>query len=103
MILDWKLLPLDTPDARFFLPPPPSPSLVQTLNVPKLFRIVLTSLPTDNNNECINYFTTTALENYVASADEDTVRTVDLEQEFSRLVYSSIVNILILRYRRLFM
>lgn len=84
----WTLVALASrtaeADLRFFLPPPPAPPLVRDASIPALFRLVLTSLPTDGIHDCIKNATGTALESYVASADEDAVIDVDLDFEFGR-------------------
>jgi len=71
-------------DPRFFLTPPPLPETVEKSHLPNLFRVVLTTLPTDGIHECIRLFTTTALENYVEKGDAEAVADVDLDAEFSR-------------------
>ena len=71
-------------DSRFFTPPPPTPILVEDTSIPMLFKVILTLLPTSGIHNCISLFTNNALENYVATADDDAISDRDLDNEFQR-------------------
>ena len=71
-------------DLRLFLPPPPSPNSVNELSIPIQFWNILSKLPDQEVHECIKYFTTTALRDYVQELEDDFVQDTDLNSEFHR-------------------
>jgi hypothetical protein len=72
-------------DLRLFLPPPPTPKVVQESSIPLLFWNILNQLPKSKDvHECIKYFTSTALEQYIRQAEDDFIRDDDLNHEFQR-------------------
>jgi len=72
-------------DLRFFLPPAPLPSETMEKEIVAIFRDILTSLPSEDKDlhECINYFTSTALDQYINNY-EDEVLDTDISFEFHR-------------------
>ena len=72
-------------DLRFFLPPPPMPAELKNVELIELFRDILTKLPADSEqvHECIKYFTSTALDNYLTSYEEEVIDS-DISFEFHR-------------------
>jgi protein SERAC1 len=77
-------------DLRFFLRPAPIPSNVKSNSIQNLFQQVLGAMPKSNDpgskpiHDCIKFFTTTALENYVPGSDDETIQDIDIDLEFSR-------------------
>ena len=77
-------------DLRFFLKPSPIPQDVKTSSIQNLFKQVLSAMPKNDEpgskpvHDCIKFFTTTALENYVPGSDDDTIRDIDIDLEFQR-------------------
>ena len=51
-------------DLRLFLPPAPLPPESMDMEILSIFKDILTTLPSNNKelHECINYFTSTALD-----------------------------------------
>ena len=72
-------------DLRFFLPRPPTPAEAENKELIQLFRDILVKLPADSEqvHECIKYFTSTALDNYLHSCEEE-VFDSDISFEFHR-------------------
>ena len=72
-------------DLRFFLPPPSVPEECRNKELIQLFRDILVKLPADSEqvHECIKYFTSTALDNYLHSYEEE-VFDSDISYEFHR-------------------
>ena len=72
-------------DLRFFLPPPSVPEECRNKEIIQLFRDILVKLPADSEqvHECIKYFTSTALDNYLHSYEEE-VFDSDISFEFHR-------------------
>jgi len=72
-------------DLRFFLPPPPLPPGCHKRELLAMMKDILTQLPADNPDlhQCINYFTTTALDQYLHSSEEEIMDT-DISNEFHR-------------------
>ncbi len=57
-------------DLRFFLAPPPCPENITRTATPKLFQRILSELPrTQDVNDCIRFFTSTALDSYVPGTE----------------------------------
>jgi hypothetical protein len=77
-------------DLRFFLRPAPIPQVVKINSIQNLFKAVLSSMPKNEGpgskpvHDCIKFFTTTALENYVPGSDDDAIRDIDIDLEFQR-------------------
>jgi len=73
-------------DLRLFVPPPPLPPTHQDRTIVTLFREILTQLPrkADKLDECIVYHTTTAIDDYLARADDDEMMDDDISTEFLR-------------------
>ena len=61
-------------DLRLFLPPPPCPKSVKESSIPIQFWNILSKLPDQDVHECIKYFTTTALRDYVQQLEDDFVQ-----------------------------
>jgi len=72
-------------DLRLFMPPPPLPTESQDLEILKIFRDILTTLPSNNKDlhQCIQYFTSTALDQYINNYEEE-VFDSDISYEFHR-------------------
>ena len=72
-------------DLRFFLPPPPMSAELRDRELIELFRDILVKLPADSEqvHECIKYFTSTALDNYLTSYEEEVIDS-DISYEFHR-------------------
>jgi len=72
-------------DLRFFLPPAPLPNETMEKEIVAIFRDILTSLPSEDKDlhECINYFTSTALDQYIHNCEEEVLDT-DISFEFHR-------------------
>jgi hypothetical protein len=77
-------------DLRFFLKPAPIPQEVKTSSIQNLFKQVLSAMPKNDEpgskpvHDCIKFFTTTALENYVPGSDDDVINDIDIDLEFQR-------------------
>lgn len=73
-------------DLRYFLKPPPLPPSVEEATIVSLFREILTSIPASSPeiHSCIEFFTTTALDQYVEQADDDSLWDSDISFEFHR-------------------
>lgn len=73
-------------DLRFFLKPPPLPPSVEETTIVALFRDILTSVPSSSPeiHKCIEFFTTTALDQYVEGADDESLWDSDISFEFHR-------------------
>lgn len=69
---------------KLFVPLPHLPDHFIQTSTPKLFGKVLSGLPKKDVHECVNFFTTTALQNYVPDDDDDSIADSDLENEFGR-------------------
>ena len=72
-------------DLRFFLPPSILPPECRERELLEMFKEVLTKLPAESADlhECIKYFTSTALDQYLHSCEED-VMDSDISNEFHR-------------------
>jgi len=73
-------------DLRFFLKPAPLPPECEKKEMVAAMRDILTSLPGAGSKElhqCIQYFTSTALDHYLANAEEEVIDS-DLNYEFHR-------------------
>ena len=72
-------------DPRFFLSPPPMSTELRETALIELFRDILMKLPADSEqvHECIKYFTSTALDNYLTSYEEEVIDS-DISYEFHR-------------------
>jgi pimeloyl-ACP methyl ester carboxylesterase len=73
-------------DLRFFVKPPPLPPSVEETTIVALFRDILTSVPSSSPeiHKCIEFFTTTALDQYVEGADDESLWDSDISFEFHR-------------------
>jgi hypothetical protein len=73
-------------DLRFFLDPPPLPPSLEGRTIVSLFKEVLTRLPrnSDQLHDCINYYTTTALDDYLTRGDAEALLDSDISHEFFR-------------------
>lgn len=77
-------------DLRFFLRPAPTPPEIKSSSVQSLFKEVLGAMPKSDDpgskpvHDCIKFFTTTALENYVPGSDDEAIIDIDIDLEFSR-------------------
>jgi hypothetical protein len=73
-------------DLRFFMPPPPLPPSHQGRTIVSLFKQILTKLPnnSDELHECINYYTTTAIDEYLRRGDAEALMDSDISDEFFR-------------------
>ena len=72
-------------DFRFFLPPSILPPECRERELLKMIKEVLTKLPAESADlhECIKFFTSTALDQYLHSCEED-VMDSDISNEFHR-------------------
>ena len=72
-------------DLRFFLPPSILPPECRERELLEMFKDVLTKLPAESADlhECIKFFTSTALDQYLHSCEEDVMDT-DISNEFHR-------------------
>jgi pimeloyl-ACP methyl ester carboxylesterase len=73
-------------DLRWFMPPPPLPPTLEGRTIVSLFKEILTKLPTksDKLNDCIIYYTTTALDDYLKRGDDEELLDSDISFEFHR-------------------
>jgi len=71
-------------DLRYFLSKPLPPDIVDR-DIVDMFREILLKLPSDSSelHECIKYFTTTALDQYVTNSD-DHIHDIDISEGFHR-------------------
>ena len=88
-------------DLRFFLPPSALPPACRERELLQMFKDVLIQLPAASADlhECIKYFTSTALDQYLHSCEED-VLDRDISNEFHR--ESHHIHAIPLRFLRFF-
>ena len=61
-------------DPRIFLQPPPHPKGVKESSIPIQFWSILSKLPEKEVHQCIKYFTTTALKDFIQQLEDDFVQ-----------------------------
>lgn len=73
-------------DLRFFLSPPPLPPALEGRTIVSLLKEVLTRLPRNSSqlHDCINYYTTTAIDDYLSRGDAEELLDSDISHEFFR-------------------